>query len=340
MPFIDNLLQYSSLSIVGMEKNTGKTECMNYIIGRLKGIHKRIAITSIGIDGENLDQVTSTHKPEIQLYNNTVFVTSEKHYRERQLVSEILDLSERQTSLGRLVTAQVILSGKVILSGPTTNVWLKQVVDDLRDRVDLTLIDGALSRKTQASPTIAESMILTTGAALSPNLMELTRKTKFFYNLLQLPVYQHNNGKLLENIESGIFAIDSEKQPHQLDIPSTLLLNKYKDSIFTFGTTLYIAGIITDNILNFMRMQKKIRETILIVKDFSKIFVTPEAYYSYIQSGGKLLVLLKNELVAICVNPTSPNGYTLDSEKLCDTLRESIGIPVYDVIKIQNQTHS
>lgn len=339
MPFIDSLLRYSSLSIVGMEKNTGKTECMNYIIGRLKGIHKRIAITSIGIDGENLDQVTSTHKPEIQLYNNTVFVTSEKHYRERQLVSEILDLSERQTSLGRLVTAQVIIPGKVILSGPTTNFWLKQVIDDLRGKVDLTLIDGALSRKTQASPTIAESMILTTGAALSPNLSELTRKTKFFYNLLQLPVYQTEEIKQLENLESGIIAIDKERQLHLLDIPSTLLLNKYKDSIFKFGTTLYISGIITDNILNFMRMQKSIKDTVLIVKDFSKIFVTPEAYYSYTQSGGRLMVLLKNELLAICVNPTSPSGYTLDSEKLCDTLRESLGIPVYDVIKIQKQIH-
>lgn len=337
MPFIDSLLRYSSLSIVGMEKNTGKTECMNYIIGRLKGIHKRIAITSIGIDGENLDQVTSTHKPEIQLYNNTVFVTSEKHYRERQLVSEILDLSERQTSLGRLVTAQVIIPGKVILSGPTTNFWLKRVIDDLRGKVDLTLIDGALSRKTQASPTIAESMILTTGAALSPNLSELTRKTKFFYNLLQLPVYQTEEIKQLENLESGIIAIDKERQLHLLDIPSTLLLNKYKDSIFKFGTTLYISGIITDNILNFMRMQKSIKDTVLIVKDFSKIFVTPEAYYSYTQSGGRLMVLLKNELLAICVNPTSPSGYTLDSEKLCDTLRESLGIPVYDVIKIQKQ---
>lgn len=337
MPFIDSLLRYSSLSIVGMEKNTGKTECMNYIIGRLKGIHKRIAITSIGIDGENLDQVTSTHKPEIQLYNNTVFVTSEKHYCERQLVSEILDLSERQTSLGRLVTAQVIIPGKVILSGPTTNFWLKQVIDDLRGKVDLTLIDGALSRKTQASPTIAESMILTTGAALSPNLSELTRKTKFFYNLLQLPVYQTEEIKQLENLESGIIAIDKERQLHLLDIPSTLLLNKYKDSIFKFGTTLYISGIITDNILNFMRMQKSIKDTVLIVKDFSKIFVTPEAYYSYTQSGGRLMVLLKNELLAICVNPTSPSGYTLDSEKLCDTLRESLGIPVYDVIKIQKQ---
>lgn len=333
MPFIDELLKYSSLSIVGMEKNTGKTECMNYIISRLKGIQKQIAITSIGIDGENLDQVTTTHKPEIELYRDTLFVTSEKHYRERNLVSKILNLSERQTSLGRLVTAQVVVPGKIILSGPTTNPWLKQVIKELQTHVNLTLIDGALSRKTQASPSLAESMILTTGAALSPNLNELIRKTKFFYNLLQLPQYQIDNTSYLENIENGIFAIEDKNKIHSLEIPSTLLLNNYKDRIFTHGHTLFIAGIVTDNILNFMRMQKNSQDITLVVKDFTKIFISQEAYYNYLRSGGKLMVLLKNKLLAICVNPTSPNGYTLDSEKLCNTLSEQIGLPVYDLVK-------
>ena len=67
MPFINEILKYDSLSIVGLEKNVGKTECLNYILSRLPLDAKSIAVTSIGIDGENKDQVTATKKPEIYL---------------------------------------------------------------------------------------------------------------------------------------------------------------------------------------------------------------------------------------------------------------------------------
>ena len=42
MPFIEEILKYKSLSIVGMEKNTGKTECLNYILGRISGMEKKL----------------------------------------------------------------------------------------------------------------------------------------------------------------------------------------------------------------------------------------------------------------------------------------------------------
>ena len=35
MPFVSDIVKYDSLSIVGLEKNTGKTEALNYILRRL-----------------------------------------------------------------------------------------------------------------------------------------------------------------------------------------------------------------------------------------------------------------------------------------------------------------
>ena len=55
MPFISELYKYSSVSVVGLEKNTGKTETLNYIIGKLELDNHTTAVTSIGIDGEGLD---------------------------------------------------------------------------------------------------------------------------------------------------------------------------------------------------------------------------------------------------------------------------------------------
>ena len=50
MPFVSDIVKYDSLSIVGLEKNTGKTEALNYILRRLPSTGAKLAVTSIGID--------------------------------------------------------------------------------------------------------------------------------------------------------------------------------------------------------------------------------------------------------------------------------------------------
>ncbi len=47
MGFVDDISDYRSLAIVGLEKNTGKTECLNYILRRIKDSADRFALTSI-----------------------------------------------------------------------------------------------------------------------------------------------------------------------------------------------------------------------------------------------------------------------------------------------------
>ena len=79
MTFVKDALSYKSLSIVGLDKNTGKTECLNYILGKVEGTGKRIALTSIGIDGESRDTVTHTAKPEIKIHPGMIFISDEKH---------------------------------------------------------------------------------------------------------------------------------------------------------------------------------------------------------------------------------------------------------------------
>ena len=334
MPFINEILKHKSLSIVGMEKNTGKTECLNYIIGRLKDSGTKIAITSIGIDGETVDQVTKTHKPEIEIYPDTLFTTSENHYRTRRITSEILNISKQSTSLGRLVTARAKSRGKLRFSGPTSTMWIKDVIGEMKDfGSQLTIIDGALSRKSLGSPSVTDCMILSTGAAVSHDANELIRKTKFVYNLINIEEYKSPVSDKLIETDRGIWAIDDKEEIHDLGIDSTLLLENKKDKLYEYGTTIFASGIVTDKVLNLLRMQKEIQNTTLIVKDFTRIFVTPESLYSYLSKGGKIKVLLRTKLIAVCVNPTSPSGYIMNSEKITAELSEALNIPVYDIFK-------
>lgn len=332
MPFVKDILKYRSLSIVGLEKNTGKTVCLNYLLRRLDEMQVSTAVTSIGVDGEQVDSVFATAKPEIRLYEGMQFVTSERHYLLRQLVSRILAVDERRTALGRLLTAEVVVPGKILLSGAATTAVLRQQISQARNRgVHLTVVDGALSRLSLASPTVTDAMILATGAAVSPNLKILVSKTRFVFNLIKIPEAEDCIKENLQSIESGLWAVDSDGLPHDLGIASVFLLDKHEEGLFRYGNTLFASGAVSDRLLKYLASRPNIKDITLIARDFTKLFITPEVYAEYTRRGGRIQVLQRSNLVAICFNPTSPQGYRLNSQEACRILSDTLETPVYDV---------
>ena len=336
VPFIDDILRYDSLSIVGLEKNTGKTECLKYVLDRLPLQHKRIAVTSIGIDGETVDQVTRTQKPEIVLREGMYFGTSEMHYRQRRLVSELIDVSDESTSLGRVVTAKALTGGKILLSGPSSATSLRRWMREMKQRfaIDLVVIDGALSRMSSASPAVSQSMILATGAAYSANVNNLVSKTAHVVDLINLDLTSEENMLALMPLEKGLWFIDHDGALHSLDTMTSLSQDIHFEGM-EGCKTLYVAGALVDGFLEKVRKNKSLKQVELVVRDFTKIFVAPQQFRLFLKAGGRIRVLQKSKLIAVTVNPTSPSGYVLDSDTLCGRLSEAIGLPVYDLLKNQ-----
>ena len=333
VPFINDILNYDSLSIVGLQKNTGKTECLKYVLARLPLDRKSVAVTSIGIDGETTDQVTRTQKPEIVLREGMYFGTSEAHYRQRRLVSELIDVSDESTSLGRVVTARALTQGKILLSGPSSTLGLKRWMRDTRrHNIDLAIIDGALSRLSLASPAVSQSMILATGAAYSINMSQLIQRTAFVVDLVNLDLTSATNASLLDSLDSGMWWIDTDGQLHEMEVV-TSLSQQVQFHGMERCATLYVAGALVGSFLEKVRKNKQLRQVELVVRDFTKVFVTPQQLRLFEKVGGRLTVLQKSKLIAVTVNPTSPSGYVLDSDILCDKLSQAINLPVYDLLK-------
>ena len=333
VPFINDILNYDSLSIVGLQKNTGKTECLKYVLERLPLDTHRVAVTSIGIDGETTDQVTLTQKPEIVLREGMFFGTSEAHYRQRRLVSELIDVSDESTSLGRVVTAKALTQGKILLSGPSSTQSLRRWMRDTRRHdIDLVIIDGALSRLSLASPAVSQSMILATGAAFSINMTQLVQRTAFVVDLINIGVTSESNIALLNPLESGMWWIDTDGLLHEMQA-ATSLSQQVEFQGMEHCSTLYVAGALVDSFLEKVRKNKQLRHVELVVRDFTKIFVSPQQFHLFEKMGGTIRVLQRSKLIAVTVNPTSPAGYVLDSETLCDKLSQAINLPVYDLLK-------
>ena len=209
------------------------------------------------------------------------------------------------------MTARVLQSGKVILSGPATTGGVRKVLDRMAEYgVDLTIVDGALSRKSHAAPTITDGLVLSTGAAIAPDLNTVVKKTAELYELMKLPEYETFKTDELLQLESGIFALEDDNSV-SLNIPSSLLSDKYKSALFAHGNQLFISGILT-----------------------TKVFVTPMNLRLFLSKGGRLFVLKRPNLLAVTVNPVAPSGFTIPSKVLVEAMENIFAVPVYDVVNV------
>lgn len=333
MPFIKTIQQFSSLSIVGMAKNTGKTTCLNYVVGRLQEEGQRVALTSIGVDGEERDVLYDTPKPRIMLHDGMVFVTSESDFDRCEVLADVLSISERSTALGRLITARARGFGKVVLSGPSDSAWLQKVVSTLPNYgTTMTLVDGALSRMSLASPAVTDAMILCTGAACSPQMNELIRRTKFRCSLIDLEQVTNDLQPVLQSIKVGVWK-KNEQNNEWISVGSSVftLDDTFEKNIKNIRAV-FVSGALTEPFLKRLNSVKN-NGVQLIVNDFTKLFITPFSYEILIRNGGSIRVLQKAKLVAVCTNPTSPEGARMDPIVLQERMQEALKIPVYDVMR-------
>jgi len=315
-----------------MAKNTGKTTCLNYVIERLYAEGKKIALTSIGVDGEERDVLYDTPKPRIVLHKGMVFVTSEKDVLACEFPYETLSISERSTPLGKLVTARSKGSGKVVISGPSDSAWLQEILSELpKFGVEITLVDGALSRMSLASPAVTEALILCTGAACSPQLQELIRKTKFRCDLIELPQVDDSVLKQIQMLENGIWRQCPTSGKWEMITNTVFTAKKISEKLLSHFPKIYVSGAITNEFLEHIN---KVKQPIhLIANDFTKLFITKLTYDKFLRHGGKINVLQKAKLLAVCTNPTSPEGAYFDPIELQQEMQKTLGVPVYDIVK-------
>jgi hypothetical protein len=320
-----------------MAKNTGKTTCLNYVIRRLLGEQRKIAITSIGVDGEERDVLYQTPKPRITLHKDMIFVTAEEDFARKEFPAEVLSVSDRSTPLGQLVTARAKASGRVVLSGPSDSKWLHETISDLfRHKVHLTLVDGALSRMSLASPAVTDAMILCTGATCAIQMNELIRKTRFRCRLIDLEQAPSRWLEQLLPLETDMWQLSEETGEWEKIADSVFTFEKESEKLLEQFHTIYVSGAVTDYFLKLLSMKKN-KGVRLIVRDFTKLFAEPATYDKFTRRGGSIQVLQKAKLLAVCTNPTSPQGFCLDAVKLRGEMQEALQLPVYDIMLIEKE---
>ena len=77
---------------------------------------------------------------------------------------------------------------------------------------------------------------------------------------------------------------------------------------------------------------KKLKRVKFILKNPTKIFLSPMDWGQWRKKGFKVSVLKNIKIAAVTVNPWAPSGYTFDSETLREAMQAALpDIPVIDV---------
>lgn len=328
--------KYRTLSIVGMAKNAGKTTALNFLIEEAIDEGIQLGITSTGRDGESQDLVTGTEKPRVYLEEDMLVAVPTLLYDLADAGLEVVKKTKYSTAIGELLICRVKDAGYVQVAGPVINAEQKLLCRDmLQLGCSLILIDGAIDRKSIASPDTSDAIILSTGAVLSRKMNKVVEETAHVVNLYRTPELEEGvirDAITENNFDDKIMLVGGDGKIKKLDLATGLGAAKEINGAIDEDTRyIYIPGAFTNSVISDISL-KNLKQVQFVLKDPTKIFVNAMDWGIFRKKGLRVSVLKNIEIAAITVNPWAPAGYTFDNRFLLEEMQKAIpDIPIIDV---------
>ncbi len=285
--FLPNLEEFT-ISLTGLNKNSGKTITLIHLIKQLYKMDLNVAVTSIGFDGEKVDMIFSHDKPEFIVPKGTIVATAEFAVNKIKGNYTILDDLDEYGPLGKtyIIKANQLLP--VELVGPSSTDGLILLKDKLKKYNKRIFIDGAYNRLAQISPKLANYLILSIGGTS----LEITKKRmKKFSVAKTIPKYIGGSVTQLFNQDSHYIL---DKDLYKISDDN---LKSIKDKKIAYS------GAFTNEVA---RVMLKNNNTI-ILDDITKIFVNKNLLHKLI-SNHQIYVNNKEKLILVSYNPKNFNG--------------------------------
>jgi hypothetical protein len=315
------------LALVGLAKNTGKTETLASILRELAEQDRCVGVTSIGRDGEEHDVIDARiDKPRIVLQTGSLVASTGALMRTSGVAYERLAQTGVRTPLGEVVIARLGEQGAIEVAGPSAAEDVREVSEAMLGYgAEKVLIDGAIDRRAASSPAVADGLVMATGAILSENIEEVVAVTRDAVELVRLP-------------KAGNEVSEDER----VALPRQIVLNGEPAEIAALlrehprASTFLVEGALGERFLEGLlaaRPQRAGRELRIVVGDPTKVFLRHRGPNWYRRQGLEIEVLSTIDLKAITVNPVAPQSHRFDSKRLRELIEATIAdVPVLDVL--------
>jgi len=343
------------IGILGTAKNTGKTTTFNFLLewSNLESI--KVGLTSIGYDGEDIDNITGLPKPRIFVQKDNTIATAEQCLFSLEDKIKTIEKTDVHTALGRVVIGKARKEGLVVLAGPNKGIELQVIIQKLKQqKTEIILVDGALNRMI---PLIyCDALILTTGASRHTDIDLLVDEIESMSRVFTLPLRKHKqvSNEELKMYQNNIVIIQNKRNSILLKGHSLINQKTFDSLINIIGNQeceeIYIPGIISDTIL-----KKIINKYYLLFQGKTIIINNPafllvgSRYIGYLKDiiddilsrGIKLKTLYKLPILAVTINPFYPkysrfekDSYEaayIDEEQLYQKMKKKVPFPVINI---------
>jgi hypothetical protein len=356
------------LALVGLAKNTGKTEALAALLRELASspegevAGRRVGVTSVGRDGEEHDVIDARiAKPRVRLVGGSLVATTDGLLRASGIPHEVLEDPGVRTPLGRVLVVRLRGAGAIEVAGPSAAADVRKVSDAmLAHGAEQVLIDGAIDRRAASSPDVADGLVMSTGAVLGHDIEDVVLQTTDAVELVRLPSVADGSQEGRRLVELAQTASErAGSQPanggrasllvgedfEPVALPPGFILTSEADQIAQLldenpgARWLIVAGALPERFLRGLLhpVHRRKRELTLVVADPTKMFLWKRGPEWYRRQGVQLRTLRRIELKALTVNPVAPQSHRFDSAELRGLLEEAIpGVPILDVLHTES----
>jgi hypothetical protein len=347
----DLIASTQRLALVGLAKNTGKTETLATILGELAAKEIDVGVTSIGRDGEEHDVIDARiDKPRILLQAGSLVATTGALLRSSGVAHERLARTGVRTPLGEVAIARLVERGTVEVAGPSAAEDLREVSEAMLSfGAEQVLIDGAIDRRAASSPAVADGLVMATGAVLSEDIEGVVATTRDAVELIKLPAAAGVPTNAANDMFTTGASVPGASAPGAagageglLTLERRLVLNAEPAEIAALlgehprANAFLVEGALGERFLEGLlaaRRQRAGRALRIVVGDPTKVFLTRRGPGWYRRQGLEIEVLRTIDLKAITVNPTAPQAHRFDSRRLRELIAQIAGdVPVFDVL--------
>ncbi len=331
------------LALVGLAKNTGKTETLAALLREHAAAGRPVGVTSIGRDGEEHDVIDARiEKPRVQLQAGDLVATTGALLRASGVAHERLSRTGVRTPLGEVVLARMSKPGSVEVAGPSAAADLRSVGEEmLQLGAEQALLDGAIDRRAASSPAVADGLVMATGAILGEDIDDVVRATSDAVDLVRLPATGEDGTTETAGAASAAPGAGEADGEH-VALERRLVLNAEPAEIATLlrehprASTLTVEGALSERFLEGLlaaRSERAGRELRIVAADPTKVFLSRRGTRWYERQGIAIEVRRTIALKAITVNPVAPQSHRFDSRQLRELIAAAVAdVPVLDVL--------